>query len=191
LNAELEIDAVGGRIGVLKAPVAGLMPTGFGGFADIMAIHGCAEDLGLSEPEVNNTGVTRGCDSEMKSPGVTRDGVFEQFGLRLEESEDGSVVLEKFKGEPDGEKILESGARGGGAHVLCSPRVDAGGGAGPKSFAGVGVEGVREHAGLGVGSAIGRGQCPGDAKADRGCDCRERKEIGVGYEQGFQERRKQ
>src|SRR5713226_6116909 len=41
LNAELQIDAFGGRVGIVEAPVAGLIPAGFRGLAQIMAIHGC------------------------------------------------------------------------------------------------------------------------------------------------------
>jgi len=77
LNAELQIDAFGGRVGIVEGPVAGLIPAGFRGFAKIMPIYGCIEHLGLSDADVNDPGVTPGSDAQVKSAGFTGDGVFE------------------------------------------------------------------------------------------------------------------
>src|SRR5271169_4025016 len=82
LYPELQINPLGRRIGVVKAPVACLMPARIGRLAKSLPVDARAENFRLRDPDVKCARVARRGDAEMKRARYIVRRILEQLRLR-------------------------------------------------------------------------------------------------------------
>src|SRR5579872_2173866 len=150
LHANLQIDSLGGRAGIIETPMTRLMPARLRGLAEIMPIDARAEHFGLREANVQSSPVSWRRDAQVKRSRRAVRRIVEQLRLGRRQRNRGSFVLKKSDGIPVRNEVGKFSARRRGAEILSGPIVDTVYGASPEGFASVSVQRVGKQAGFGM-----------------------------------------